>query len=294
MNIAEYIKAAQESLRELPMVLKAIRIGAILFVGVPLLAFLTGVLGRRLRRRMSEQGAMVLQKSIFYAGLVLALVMVMNELGFELKALLGAAGIAGVVLGIASQSSVANIVGGLFLLSEKPFKVGDFVEVTGIRGVILSVDLLSVKMRTLDNRFVRIPNETMIKSVVTNITHFPIRRFELTVGVAYKEDVGRAVDVLKDVADKNPLCLDEPEPLVQFVNFGDSALEIFFGVWFSSTDYFALRGSIVREIKERFDAEGIEIPFPHRTLYTGEATTPFPIRIVDGQQTNGAADDSEG
>jgi len=103
------------------------------------------------------------------------------------------------------------------------------------------------------------------------------------VGVAYKEDVGKVREVLLDIADKNPLCLDEPEPLVRFLNFGDSALEFLFAVWCLKEDYFKLGTKIRQEIKEQFDAEGIEIPFPHRTLYTGSVTEPLPIRIIDGQ-----------
>jgi len=156
-------------------------------------------------------------------------------------------------------------------------KVGD------TKGTILSIDLLSVKLRTFDNQFIRIPNESLIKNQVTNITRFPIRRLDINVGVAYKEEVGKVREILLDIAGKNPLCLDEPEPLVRFLNFGDSALEFLFAVWCLKEDYFKLSTKIRQEIKEQFDAKGIEIPFPHRTLYTGSVTQPLPIRIVNEQ-----------
>ena len=95
-----------------------------------------------------------------------------------------------------------------------------------------------------------------------------------------KKDIGRVMKVLTEVADRNPYCLDEPAPIIVFKGFGDSALEFLFGVWFAKQDYVTLRNTIMREIKERFDAEGIEIPFPHRTLYAGAATEPFPVRVV--------------
>lgn len=157
-------------------------------------------------------------------------------------------------------------------------KVGD------TKGTILSIDLLSVKLRTFDNQFIRIPNESLIKNQVTNITRFPIRRLDINVGVAYKENVGKVREVLLDLADKEPLCLDEPEPLVRFLNFGDSALEFLFAVWCVKDDYLKLNTKMMQQIKERFDAENIEIPFPHRSLYTGSVTEPFPIRIVKEQQ----------
>jgi small-conductance mechanosensitive channel len=103
---------------------------------------------------------------------------------------------------------------------------------------------------------------------------------DIPIGVAYKEDIGKVVRILREVANDNPLCLDEPEPLIIFKGFGESALEFLFGPWFVKTDYIALRNSLLTDVKKRFDEAGIEIPFPHRTLYAGEATKPFPVHIV--------------
>ena len=145
-------------------------------------------------------------------------------------------------------------------------------------GAVMAIDLLSTKIRTFDNTLVRIPNEVLIKSEVTTITRFSIRRMDIPVGVAYKEDVDR---VMKEVADANPFCLDEPEPFILFKGFGDSSLDFTLGLWFAKTDYVALRNSILPELFNRFRAENIEIPFPHITLYTGSETDPFPIQSVN-------------
>lgn len=147
-------------------------------------------------------------------------------------------------------------------------------------GEVLSIDLLSVKLRTFDNLFVRIPNESLIKSQVTNMTRFPIRRFDLLVGVAYKKDIGKVREILRQVAKNNPLCLEDPEPLFVFNGFGDSALNIPFSVWAKRENFLKLRNTLQEEIKNAFDQAGVEIPFPHRSLYAGSDTTPFPIRIV--------------
>jgi small-conductance mechanosensitive channel len=136
-------------------------------------------------------------------------------------------------------------------------------------------------LRTFDNRFVRIPNESLIKGTFINITRFPIRRMDIDIRVAYKEDVDHVVRVLTEIADQNPYALDEPAPLILFNGFGDSALEFLLGVWFEKTDTLTLRNSIMKEIKSRFDREGIEIPFPHRTLCVGANSAPFPVRMVD-------------
>jgi small-conductance mechanosensitive channel len=226
---------------------------------------------------------MLIRKAIFYIGGTIILVTVLQTLGLKLTALLGAAGIVGIAIGFASQTSVSNLISGLFLISEKPFAVGDVINVGDTTGIILSIDLLSVKIRTFDNRYIRIPNEKLLNSELTNITRFPIRRLDIRLGVAYKEDVKKVRRVLLDVAEKNPFCLDEPEPILIFTDFGSSALEFLFGVWFAKTDYISLKNSIMEEIKERFDREGIEIPFPHTTIYSGSATAPMPVRLVQSE-----------
>ena len=263
-----------------PGMATAIKVALVLGLGFPLLYLGAALSARTTRKRFSEQAGMLVSKGIWYLGTVILVVIVLQQMGFQITALLGAAGIVGIAIGFASQTSVSNIISGIFLVSERPFQVGDLISVGGTRGTVLSIDLLSVKLRTLDNMLVRIPNETMIKTEVTTITRFPIRRFDIQLGVAYKEDVRRVRGILAELARKNPFVLDEPEPLVLFTGFGDSALEFLFGVWFAKDDFLALRQSLLPEIKERFDAEGIEIPFPHRTLYAGSVTEPFPVRVV--------------
>jgi small-conductance mechanosensitive channel len=127
----------------------------------------------------------------------------------------------------------------------------------------------------------RVPNENMIKSTVLVRTRFPIRRVDLQIGVAYKEDTVRVREILFEVADRNPLCLDEPAPLFIYMGYGDSALEIQFSVLAARENFLPVRTSMYEEIKAAFDQNDIEIPFPHRTLYTGSVTEPFPVEAVE-------------
>lgn len=232
------------------------------------------------RSRFSAHHALLIQKGILYVGIILVVCTMLIHLNVNLTAVLGAAGIATVAIGFAAQTSLSNLISGLFLLGEKPFEVGDLIVVGQTRGVVLSIDLLSVKLRTLDNLSIRMPNETLIKSEVTTVTKFPIRRMDINVGVAYKEDVKNVIRVLKEVADANPNSLNEPEPIVIFKDFGASSLDFMLGVWFEKTKFLDLKNSIMQGIKERFDAEGIEIAFPHLTVYAGSETPPFPIHRV--------------
>lgn len=256
-------------------------IKALLFVAISLPV---AIMGRRWLRSMigRKYGPHygMLAGKVFYYLLVAVIVMVfLTELGFSLGPLLGAAGIVGIALGFASQTSVSNVISGFFLIAEKPFEVGDIITIDGNTGVVLSIDTLSVKLRLFDNRFVRIPNEMIIRNVVTNITKFPIRRVETKVSFAYKEDIRRVKDILFDIADKNPLALQEPKPIINFDGFGASSIDLMFNVWAAKEDFLALRNSLQEEIKKRFDQEGIEIPFPHTSIYAGEITKPIPVSV---------------
>lgn len=205
----------------------------------------------------------------------------LHQMGFKLGVLLGAAGVLSVAIGFASQTSASNIISGLFLLGERSFVVGDIITVDTITGEVLSVDMLSVKLRTFDNLYVRIPNEALIKGRVTNLSRFPIRRFDLKIGIAYKEDIGKAREVLLQVARDNPVCLEEPKPLVMLTGFGDSSIDIQFSIWAARENFFELRNTMQERVKQALDGAGIEIPFPHRSLYAGEATKPFPVQLVE-------------
>jgi len=261
-----------------------IRALLILLIGIPLVRVLSGALYRMIRAAMGEHGAVTLRRVVFY-GLATVIVMTaLRELGFNLGVLLGAAGVLSVALGFASQTSASNLVSGIFLVAERPFGVGDVIRIGSTTGEVLSIDLLSVKLRTFDNLFVRVPNEALIKSEITNLTRFPIRRLDLQIGVAYKEDIGRVRDILMQVADGYPLCLDQPRPLIIFQGFGDSALNLQFSVWAKRENYLALRNAMPEEVKKAFDAAGIEIPFPHRSLYAGSVTDPFPVQLIDSEQ----------
>jgi len=150
---------------------------------------------------------------------------------------------------------------------------------------VLSIDLLSVKLRTLDNLYVRIPNETLIKSEVRTLTRFPIRRIDLSLSVAYEDDLSMVHRVLLDVADRNPMILDEPKPLFVVLEFQDSGVGIQFSPWIDRRNLVDARNLLKQEILEAFREAGIEIPFPQRSLRAGRGE-PLPVRLVDGPSSD--------
>jgi small-conductance mechanosensitive channel len=264
----------------------AIKIAAIIVVGFIVLRLIIFIVKRAMKKRFSQQSIMIVRKIIMYTVAFVILILILKQLNVKLAAILGAAGIAGLAIGFASQTSLSNIISGIFLISEKPFAVGDVIKVDGISGIILSVDLLSVKIRTFDNQYVRIPNEKLIKTEVVNVTKFPIRRLDINVSIAYKEDISKVKEQLLQITKKNPHCLDNPEPLFVIKEFGDSGIELLLGVWFVKTDYLVTKNTMMQEIKESFDREGIEIPFPHLSLYAGSMSDPMKIQMIGNKPEN--------
>jgi len=255
-------------------------VGITLLVGIAALRFLLYLSAKTFLKRLSEHSRLIIRNILLYTGSTILVITVLRQIGLDVSTLLGAAGIIGVAVGFASQTSVSNVISGIFLLSERPFEVGDVIKVGDTTGIVSSIDLMSIKIRTFDNLFIRIPNQMVLNTEVTNITRFPIRRMDFTFQVAYKEDLERVRKVLLELVEANPYALKEPEPLWILQGFGESGINVLLGVWFQKQDFLNLKNSLFQEIKERFEREHIEIPFPHRTLYTGSITAPLPIRIV--------------
>lgn len=229
-------------------------------------------------RRLSPQHTMLLGRGVFYSIVLLGFFQALRQAGFDIGVLLGAAGIVTVALGFAAQTSASNLISGLFLMGERPFVLGDAIQVGSTVGEVVSIDLLSVKLRTFDNLLVRISNESLLKSEITNLTRHPIRRLDVPIGIAYAENPERVRAILAGVAEANELCLDEPSPIFFVLGFGDSAIQLRFSVWTATSHFFEFRTRFLTEVKNAFDAEGVEFPFPQQTLTFGE---PVEIRPAD-------------
>ncbi|RUR18519.1 mechanosensitive ion channel family protein [Legionella sp. km535] len=222
-----------------------------------------GILAERtFIKRFSRHQTMLIRRVVFYAVFTIFAVTSLQHIGFKLSVLLGAAGVFTVAISFASQTAASNLISGIFLLFEHPFKVGDTVEVKGITGVVDSIDLLSTKLKTSDNKLVRIPNEAMIKSEITNLSYFSTRRLDIIVAVAYDCDISQVKSMLLDIAQHCEQVLKDPEPMVNINNFANSAVELKFMVWVSTSELSAARNIVQERIKQQFDRAGIETPLP--------------------------------
>lgn len=225
---------------------------------------------RSSKQRLPE--VQVKAKLFYYLIVTLAFFLALNIAGFtgRLTTLLAAAGITGIILGFASQTVVANFISGIFMYFDKPLKIGDPVEVAGYSGVVHDIRILSTRIRTWDGLLVRIPNEKLFNSEIKNLQKYPARRVDITVGIAYKEDAEKAIEVIKKTLDEMPYVLAEPEPMVFVDNLGDSSVNIAVRAWAPSEKWFDVRWQIVQKVKKALDDAGIEIPFPQRVNWFAE------------------------
>jgi len=231
----------------------------VFLVGFFLLRIGTRMLMKAVGKNLREQSSELLRKMIVYTGVTVLFVMVLNAAGVSVGALLGAAGVLGIAVGIASQASLSNIISGLFLVSERFFEIGDVVKIGDHTGSVQSIDLLSIKLRTFDNLLIRIPNQQLIEKDFLNVTRFAIRRMDINVTVSPQYDVERVLEALRSIADGVPQVLDEPEPLCIASEFGENGLNVRLGVWFERSNYVVVRNAVFARMQQVFKERGIPI-----------------------------------
>lgn len=218
---------------------------AVLILGVTLIgARLVGRWARRVAGGGGRQRSLVFGRLSSWAVLFFGLTTAFQELGFKLSVLLGAAGVLSVAIGFASQTTLSNLISGFFLFGESPFRVGDTLEVDGLTGEVLSIDVMATTLRTADNRFVRIPNETLIKTKLVNQTRFPLRRLDLTIRIPPRGDFAGLRTRILELLERHPLCLAEPPPLVFVSDFGADSTAIQVSVWTETKHLLRLRAAL--------------------------------------------------
>lgn len=211
--------------------------------------------------KMPAQRSMIVNRLIKYLFYIVIVMYILSVFGIKLNALLGAAGIAGVAIGFAAQTSVSNLISGLFVITEGAIKIGDAVTVDGVTGIVDSVNLLSVKIHTYDNQMVRVPNSTIINSTFTNISYHPKRRLTINVSIDYNADMKTALEALQKAPSLCPTVVEDPAPAVWFDGFDDSGIKLVVAAWFKSADFLQTKNDLYIAIKQVLDEAGISIPF---------------------------------
>lgn len=236
----------------------------VLCVGFGILYVVSRFIGRVFVHYTNHHVGKLVRKIVWYAGSALIIALVLSQLGYNITTVIGAAGVFGIAIGLASQTSLSNVISGVFLLSEVLFKYDDLLEVGGIKGYVDSVGLLAIKLRTVDNRLVRVPNEYLIKNIFINESFFSTRRFDLVLLLRNNVNIPHAISVIDGVIKNNIYALKQPEPSIVFEKIDESGLRVIVGAWAQQDKYINLKNSLLNQIKERFEAENI--PFSYPTL----------------------------
>lgn len=238
-------------------------------VGVVIILFAMWIIYRIILRRvkkipaekMSPQRSLIVTKVINYAFFVIVVMYVLGLFGMKLSAIWGALGIGGMVLAFAAQTSVSNIISGVFMLAEKNLKVGDLITVGSESGIVDDIGLLSVKVHTLDNQMVRIPNSSIINTNLRNTSYFSQRRMTISCSVSYEDDLSFALETLKKVPGLCLAVLQDPAPAVWVDGFGESGMNLTLAIWFEGSNFLDAKNQAFVAIKRVFDEAKIEIPY---------------------------------
>lgn len=197
---------------------------------------------------------------------VLLFITIASTIGVQLTSFIAILGAAGLAVGLALQGSLSNFAGGVLILIFKPFKVGDTIDAQGTLGSVESIDILYTKVRNFDNKVVTIPNGALANNSITNLSQKPTRRVEMSTGVAYGTDLKKTRKVILDTLKRDERIHDEPAPVVYFTNFGDSSLDLSIRCWADAGDLWPVYWDNMEAIKEAFEANDIEVPFPQRDV----------------------------
>ncbi len=203
---------------------------------------------------------------IYYAAVTLVLVTTLGMFGVQTTSLAAIIGAAGLAIGLALQGTLGHLASGVMLLSFRPFNIGDYVETAGHAGTIKSITLFTTEMATVDNKKVIIPNGAIWADSIVNYSAHSTRRVDFVFGVSYDDDLNKAIEAIKSEVDKETRAHKTPEPVIEVDNLGDSSVDIICRVWVDSGDYFPVKWALTKAVKERFDAEGVSIPYPTTTI----------------------------
>ncbi len=249
----------------------------ILLIGIWLSARLANFVQRALQRASVDVTLIGFLRKVVYGVLIAVLVVIaLNTAGMSTAPLVAALGAAGLAIGLALQGSLSNLAWGVLLVIFRPFRVGDFVTAGGIDGTVESINLMHTLLSLPDGREAIVPNGKVGSDAIVNYNRRGSRRFELSVGIGYKDDIGAAIAEINKLFEQDERILKDPAPGVWTSALGESSVDLIVRGWTRPADVWATRADFLRAIKEHYDEVGISIPFPQRELTVVQGKLPEP------------------
>ncbi len=241
----------------------------ILFISYFLAKIVAGITNWLLERKLtlSQLAENLISRLIKDVIMLVGVAVALTALEIDIAPILAAIGAAGFIIAFALQGTLSNFASGLLILVNRPFDVGDVVSAGGVTGQIHEMNLVATTFRTFDNQTIFVPNNEIWGNVITNITANDRRRVDLEFGISYDDDVDEAERIIREVVELNECVLKEPEPVITLHELGDSAVKIVCRPWAKTSDWWAVKTQVTRQVKKRFDAAGISFPYPQREVH---------------------------
>lgn len=249
----------------LPNLITAI---VLLVVGLWLIRIINRLVRRFFERKDYDEALETFLQSFIRLGLkFLLFVLVVTQLGVKSSSLVAMVGAAGLAVGLALQGSLANFAGGVLILLFKPFRVGDFISAQGVDGTVKEINIFTTKLNTFGNQVAIIPNGKLSNENIINFNSEKTRRDKIGVGISYGSDIRKAKEILLDICKEDIRILPTPAPEVYVAELADSSVNLSLRFWANNEDFWAAHFHVMETLKARFDAAGIEIPFPQRDVH---------------------------
>lgn len=235
----------------------------------------------------------ILLKGVNYVILIITALIIVPFFNISLSGLLVAGGFASIVIGIASQSVLGNLISGVFLILERPISIGDNINIGNVSGNVTDINIFSTIVKTYDGVYVRIPNENVFTSEITNYVAHEARRFEYVIGIPYDDDANEAIRIIREVVWSHPFALKDPSPSIYVDELADSSVNIKVRIWAPATEWWDVRTDLLWKIKVELSKNGIEMPFPQQVVwFQNELQGRVALRSGEGRAQAGPEKDT--
>ena len=244
----------------------------ILFVGMILIRVIVHI-SRKALEKTSNINSLLEDfiASVIHKGCwALLLMIVLQRIGVNVAPLIAGLGVTGFIMGFAFQDSLSNLASGMMIAINHPFAIGDYVSISGIVGTVQELYLMATTLATADNKKVVVPNKSVWGAAITNFSALPTRRVDLTIGIDYGEDIAKARELIMEAVTACPLVLPEPTPTIEVIKFDESSVNFCIRPWAKNADYWKVYFTCNEMIKQRFDQNGIRIPFKQIDVHLKE------------------------
>ena len=246
-------------------------------VGAILILFVGWIVANWIQKRIRKAGqksekldetlTTIFAKTAKVVVMVVVIIAVLQQFGVQTASLLAVVGAAGLAIGLAWQGTLSDIAAGIMILILRPFKIGDAVEVAGTSGVVDEIGLVLTKLHTFDNIAMYMPNSDIWGTKILNYAKNDNRRVDMVFGFGYDDDMDKAMQIAREILESDERVLDDPEPQIAVSELGDSSVNIIVRPWTAKENYWNLKFDITKRIKERYDEEGLSIPYPQRDVH---------------------------